>query len=255
MGKFLVNANWNDAPHLTSEQKFELSKTIRPHQRAAREKGMPVLGAGAIYPLDEEMIKCKPFQIPVHWRKAYALDVGWNRTAALWGAHDLESDVVYIYSEHYVAEEKPPVHADAIKARGAWMFGVVDPASRGRTQTDGERLFTRYTNLGLKLALADNSIDAGLDAVWERLTSGRLKIFDTCYNFFYEYRLYRRDEKGKIVKKDDHLMDTMRYLIVSGLNVAIPPPGVFGNRAMAESNHKFEWDPIKQLLEEAPKLN
>ena len=37
-------------------------------------------------------------------------------------------------------------------------------------------------------------------------------------NWLAEYRLYRRDENGKIVKAHDHLMDATRYLIKSGLD-------------------------------------
>jgi len=28
--------------------------------------------------------------------------------------------------------------------------------------------------------------------------------------------MYQRDEKGKVVKTDDHLMDAMRYFVLSG---------------------------------------
>lgn len=236
---------------MTAQQKDSLMKSMRPHQRNARTKGVPVLGAGAIYPIDEDSIKCAPFEIPKHWPRSYALDVGWNRTAALWQAYDRESDTVYLYSEHYVAEEKPPVHAAAIKARGAWMLGVVDPASRGRSQEDGARLYTRYTSeLGLKLTYADNSIEAGLDKVWDRMSQGRLKVFSNLSNFFYEFRLYRRDEKGKIVKKDDHLMDACRYIIMSGLDVAMAVPGHFGNRAAKHANHSVDWSPLEALVNE-----
>jgi hypothetical protein len=39
-----------------------------------------------------------------------------------------------------------------------------------------------------------------------------------------EIRLYRRDEKGKIVKDRDHLMDCTRYLIMSGMERAMTEP-------------------------------
>jgi hypothetical protein len=43
-------------------------------------------------------------------------------------------------------------------------------------------------------------------------------------NWLSEFRIYRRDEKGKIVKQNDHLMDATRYLILSGLHVASREP-------------------------------
>ena len=60
--------------------------------------------------------------------------------------------------------------------------------------------------------------------MWSRLSTGRLKVFSTLQSWLSEYRLYHRDEKGKVVKKDDHLMDAMRYLVFSGLDVADTEP-------------------------------
>ena len=48
------------------------------------------------------------------------------------------------------------------------------------------------------------------------MTTGKLKVFRSLGNFLSEFRLYRRDEDGKVVKDRDHLMDAMRYLLMSG---------------------------------------
>jgi hypothetical protein len=137
------------------------------------------------------------------------------------------SDCWFLYTEHYRAQAEPSIHATAIKARGEWVPGVIDPASRGRSQTDGHALLDIYLQLGLKVVPADNRVtgeEGGLYAVWERLSTGRLKVFRTLQNWQREYRLYRRDEKGKVVKKDDHLMDATRYLVMSGREHAITQP-------------------------------
>jgi hypothetical protein len=44
-------------------------------------------------------------------------------------------------------------------------------------------------------------------------------------NWLAEFRIYRRDEKGKIVEGKDHLMDTSRYLILTGMKYASVDPG------------------------------
>jgi hypothetical protein len=56
--------------------------------------------------------------------------------------------------------------------------------------------------------------------VYQRLSSGRLKIFTTLQNTLTELRMYKRDEHGKVVKEFDHLMDCMRYMVLSGLERA-----------------------------------
>lgn len=103
------------------------------------------------------------------------------------------------------------------------MPGVIDPASRGRTQIDGQQLFNRYKGLGLDITVANNAVETGLYDVWQRMSSGRLKVFRSCVNWVNEFRLYRRDDKGRVVKENDHLMDAMRYMIVSGVQRAKNP--------------------------------
>jgi hypothetical protein len=122
-----------------------------------------------------------------------------------------------VYDEYYRGQAEPSVHAAAIQKRGKWIPGVIDPAARGRSQKDGESLLSLYTDLGLDLEIADNSRESGIYAVWEMLSQGQLKIARNCVNTLNEYRLYRRDEKGNIVKTNDHLMDALRYFIMSGL--------------------------------------
>ena len=214
--KFVVSCEWSEVPHLDETAKKELWDSIPHYQRDARSKGIPQLGSGAIYPVPESEIVIPDFEIPDHWLRAYALDVGWNRTAAIWGAQDPETSTVYLFDEHYRSQAEPVIHAEAIKARGAWIPGVIDPAARGRSQRDGRRLIRGYLELGLNLKFSENAVEAGLYEVWQLLSGGQLKVFESCQNWRQEFRLYRRNEDGKIVKERDHLVDATRYLILSG---------------------------------------
>jgi hypothetical protein len=144
------------------------------------------------------------------------LDVGWNRTAAVWGALDQESGILYLYSEHYRAHDEPSIHAQAIKSRGAWIPGFIDPAAKGRSQKDGTQLIEHYRNEGLKVQPALNAVEAGIFACEQMMYSGKLKAFTSLSNWYEELRLYRRDQQGKVVKERDHLMDAMRYLVMAG---------------------------------------
>jgi len=92
----------------------------------------------------------------------------------------------------------------------------VDPAACGRSQADGKKLIVQYRELGLKLTLAENTVEAGLSAVRELLVNNQLKIFKNLACFWRECRLYRRDEPGRVVKENDHLMDCLRYGVMSG---------------------------------------
>lgn len=212
----IITATWDDAPHLSKPIRDELSKTIPEYQRDARMRGIPHLGSGLIYPIALDDLLVDDFIIPPHWHQGYGLDVGWNRTAAPFMAVNRETDVAYIWSEHYQGGVSPNDHAAAIKSRGAWLLGHIDPSANGeRKQEDGEALTESYRKLGLNLELAKNSVEAGIYEVWQRLTTGRLKVFRSCRYWQDEYKLYRRDKRGKPVKRNDHLMDSMRYGIMA----------------------------------------
>ena len=218
-GRYTTQIGWSDIPHLTAEAKRDLLRGTPAYLRGARMRGEPVLGEGRIYRLAIEQIQYSPRVLPDHWPRAFAMDVGWNWTAALWGAWDVESDTIYIYNEYYGRTAPPVTHAHAIKARGDWIYGVIDPAAGQRSQRDGERLIDLYRQHGLKLEPANNEREAGIEECLDRMVTGRLKVSPALQNFNFEFAIYRRDEKGKVVKKWDHLMDSCRYLVMSGRNV------------------------------------
>lgn len=189
-----------------------------------------MLGSGAIYPVDEREIIVDPFELPSYWPRGYGLDVGWNWTAAVWIAHDVDNDVAYIYDAYKHAQAEPPIHAASIRARGDWMEGEIDPAARQRGQKDGEQLMELYSELGLWLRPADNTVEAGIQEVWQRLSQGRLKVFKHLQDWFTEFRIYRRDEKGKVVKVNDHLMDATRYRVMRLNRLVTEAMAVHGSR-------------------------
>lgn len=218
MSRFLVGATWDDVPHITPEAKVALWSSIPPYQRDARSKGIPQLGAGAIYPLAESDIRVKDFEIAKHWVRGYGMDVGGGAkpTACVHAALDRETQIVYIYSVYKRSVAEPSIHATAIKAKGAWIPGVGDASAVLMTEHDVEQLVNVYRRMGLDLNLADKSVETGIQETWELLSAGRLRVFASCIAWFEEFRMYRRDAKGRIVKKNDHLMDSTRYLVRSG---------------------------------------
>lgn len=219
----ITTATWYDVPHFTNEERKEMELAIPEYQRDARIRGIPQLGSGAIYRVSLDDVVIEPIQLPPHWAKCYALDVGWNKTAATFMAINPENGCIYIYDELYISNKQPHEYAREIKFRGEWIEGVVDSASNNANQHDGMKIYDLLLKEGLKLQLTtkdDKSVEAGIYTVWDALSNNKLKIFNTCKNLQDEYRLYRRDEKGNIVKAKDHLMDCMRYGVMAQSRIA-----------------------------------
>ena len=221
MSKYIEMIGHDDCPHLkppilSEEAREGLFADMLPHERLARETGRPSLGSGAIYPVSEEGLFVDPFPIPEHWEQGYAVDPGWNVTAALLGARNPDTDQYYLIAEYYGQRDEPVIHASAIRAMLPWraLEGCIDPAGDNvSSQKDGSKLREEYEDLGLRLMKANNAVHAGLRRCLVLMQTCRLKVFSTLVYLRKEFRLYRRDEKGRIVKQNDHLMDCMRYLL------------------------------------------
>lgn len=223
VNKWYAQVAWEEVPHIDEKAKADLLATIPPYQKEARSKGIPTLGSGLIYPIAESDMREADFPIPNHWKRAYALDTGWNWTACVWGAEDPASKVVHIYSTYKRGQAEPAVHAEAIKSRGKWIAGVGDAADINKK--DGRQMIAIYRDdYGLDINLPVKAVEAGIYKVWIALTQGKLKVFASCAPWFEEVRFYARDEKGEIVKKNDHLMDSTRYLLMNGMERAKAVP-------------------------------
>ena len=216
----------DQVPHLSEEAKRDLWAETPPYLRDARIKGIPVFGAGLIYPIPDDDIKvaASSIQLADNWPRCFAMDVSFNKTAVAWFAKNPISQVVYLYDCHYQGREEPALHAEAIKARGAWIPGVIDPRADNRSADDSKHLFKMYTeHYKLNLFKAEASVTSGITEVWQMLVSGMLKISDApaMAPFWKEFRMYRtkqnKDGDISVVKQDDHLCDCLRYFVVSGI--------------------------------------
>lgn len=188
-----------------------------------------MLGSEAVYPAALVDVLCEPFAIPPYWRRGYAMEIGPERTAALWGAEDPVDGVLYLYAEHCMGQQAPAIDAAAIKARGDWITGAVNPLGHGRKIEDGRVVIATYAAQGLRLVPTLQAQDAGISEVWSRLQTGRIRIFSTLRQLQAEYRLYRRDEHGNVVKEHDLFMNAFRHLVMTWDAVARVKPAEGGS--------------------------
>lgn len=244
---YFQNATWDDAFHLTDEVKKELLASIPEWQHEMRSKGLPILGSGLIYPIQESSLRVEPFAIPDHWVRIGAVDIGITHdTAAVWAAWDPETDTIYVYDAYHAKEGTPHVHAPAIKARGNWIPIILPHDADNTERGSGKSVANYYREAGVNCQAETfynpmewdgkrtKFVEPGIMHILQRMKSGRLKIFTTCHRIFEEMRRYHRKD-GKIVKEFDDTMDAMRYCVMS----LVANRGISKNEGVSGYDHAY----------------
>lgn len=108
---------WNEVPHLTEEWKRNALANTPPYLRDTASQGIPMRGAGAVFPVSEEKIVCEPFKIPGYFRRIVGFDGGYHHTAASFLAWDKDNDILYLVAEYKDGELDLSIHAARMKTR------------------------------------------------------------------------------------------------------------------------------------------
>lgn len=173
---------------------------------------------------DKEPYVIAPRDIPEHWYRFIALDHGYrNPTAVLWFAVSPDG-TAYVYDEFYERRMLVSEVAEVIKTKnGDQRINrmLIDPSCRNRSGATGLSIIDEFEKVGLFFEPANNDVRAGINRVKERMKDGKgLKIFQTCRNLRTELQTYKwkdlkpgaiQDAPDKPIKKDDHLVDSLRY--------------------------------------------
>lgn len=228
-GQALITATWDDAPHLTPEIKSQRLAAMRPHERDMRSKGLPLQGAGLIFPVNDEDILCDPIEIPRHWPQLVGVDFGISTQHPFSAANlawDRDTDTVYLTAEYQTTDDLPAAHADAISAWGTWKPVAWPHDGLNREKGSGDELQAIYRKKGLNLlpwkatnaptigqveGEGGNSTEAAVLAMLDRMYLKKWRVFRTCPTWMKEKRMYHRDLKGKIVRMHEDLICASRY--------------------------------------------
>lgn len=231
MTRHVTRMTIDDAEHYTEEQRAAIVASYPAHERKARTRGIPVLGSGRVFPLDEDDLKVRAFDVPAHWVQIGGIDFGWDHpTGAAKLVWDRDSDCIYVTNSYGHREATPIIHAAALKPWGAEMPWAWPHDGLQHDKGSGEALAAQYRLQGLNMLPeratfedGGNGVEAGVAEMLDRMLTNRWKVFDHLEDWFAEFRLYHRKD-GLIVKLNDDRMCASRYATMMK-RFAVAPTG------------------------------
>ena len=135
-------------------------------------------------------------------------------------------DTLWIYREHYEAGRDVEYHASIINAHrreGQFETYIIDPSTGAGKKGDPETIGNRYRQLKVPVVGANNDVQGGIDKVTEYIKKDKIKVMSSCRNLLKEIVNYQWEQPSasrvdmnqpeKPLKKDDHAVDSLRYLV------------------------------------------
>lgn len=239
-GGRVVVVDMDDNPHLSESGKARALSAYSGEERQARKSGRFVSFAGLIYSSFSTSVHvCPEFDVLPRGVEIFAgIDPGIRHMCAVVFCFlDLKDELV-VFDEIALQGRTIREVCQEIK-RKCLQWGttlddgrveslhpnwfVIDPASRNKSGQTGRSDQQEFSDNGVITIPGQNDVIAGINRTRERLDAGRLKIAANCVELRGEFKRYRwskdsaRSEDGareKPVKKDDHLLDALRYVVM-----------------------------------------
>ena len=186
--------------------------------------GVPMMGSGRIFTTNEDLIKVMPFNTPYHFAQIKGIDFGSSHPCAVADiAIDLDKDIIYVTRTWKRKTEDIAEHCEAINKVNPWV-PVAWPHDGINHQKGGKQLRQYYLDFGVKLLSKTASYDnktLGAQEVMpiilyvnQMAADGRFKVFNTCHEFFDEWRNYHYDDQGRPVKLKDDVLKAVFYAVM-----------------------------------------
>lgn len=231
-GATVITVDMDDNPHLNEETKVRVLSGLSSEEKEARKSGRFVHFAGLIYPqFSSEHVIPELHELPPDVRPIAGIDNGIRHMAGIVLCFLDPDGVLTVFDElplqgltvERVAEE---FH----KRWAAWgvepRWSIIDPASKRREEQTGKSIRDAYLANGIVTLLGQNEHLAGFNAVKERLERQPhgLRVAANCTELIREFKRYRwkspssrseDDPKEMPIRKDDHLLDALRYVCLS----------------------------------------
>jgi terminase large subunit-like protein len=217
----VVTMTIDDAKHYDDAARAQIIAQYPEHERDARLKGVPAMGSGRVFPVDENQSVIDPIRnedCPQHWIRVGGMDLGYDHPSAfceLWWDRDV--DVLYVARTLRIRQASINQLARMVRDWGlVWAW-----PQDGRQETlagAGEPIMQQFRAAGLQTMPehaqfegGSRSVEAGVAELLDRMKGQRLKIFRGQNEaLLEEIRMYHRKD-GLLVKHGDDAISALRY--------------------------------------------
>lgn len=254
---FVQLVDMDDNPHLSQDSKRVALEGYSAEERKARKTGAFVHFHGLVYPeFTDDLIVPQVEEVPPNAHVYCGIDPGIRHMFAIVFAFHDENDDLVVFDELALKDVNAKDVAEAwhLKCAG-WNvrpnWSVIDPSAQNRMVNTGRNMQMELSDHGLPTFPGQNDVRAGINRMKVRLENRKLFVSANCEHTIQQFRQYRwmkpprkaqEDAREAPIKKDDHLLDALRYLVMAR---PYAPLDSAGDRRPVDPLAALAWDDMR----------
>lgn len=218
----VVQGDSYENPHVNRDRLRKDEARMTREERESRRQGKFVHFAGQFYPEfgDDHQVPPPTVEHVKEQDIVVGIDPGLNYTGVVWVAFDNDNQALVfeeLKPEQAVVENVAQMIHQVNKTWDITPdYYIIDPSARNRSTINSEAVEGAYLRAGIPTIHGKADRAAGILEVKRRLQHQGLFVSRNCPALASEFRRYRKDpnssDEFKAVKKDDHLLDALRYV-------------------------------------------
>jgi phage terminase large subunit-like protein len=236
---FVQTVDMEDNVYIDADVKKETLAGYDEDEREARKTGKFIHFHGRVYDkFTNDHVIPSVDTVPENCPVYVGIDPGVRHMAAVVFFYHTTDDTLVQFHELALQGKTAGEVAKAIhevnsiyEIRPQWY--VIDPSARNKEHITGRNLQMEYSDHGITTFAGQNDVRTGINRVKFRLKPldrdgnelpAKLLVTANCEETIKEFRMYRwskpaktssEDPMEKPIKKDDHLLDALRYVVMA----------------------------------------
>lgn len=219
-----------DNPMMTEKKWADFCKSVPPHERDVRLKGVPAMAGSIVYvEFNDADHVVDPKDIPDDLTYYAGMDIGMDHPT-VWLLYGVSQNGQHYVIDEYVSRNKtpeedvPPIKAILGDRRLSTGYTLIDPAAFQLTKANQVTVGQQYTRAGLPVLSSRRTSEVGeMNQVYqikEMLRCNELKVSKNCPQLIKEFHVwkYKRDQRNRPMTKDafedknNDALDALRYI-------------------------------------------
>lgn len=162
--------------------------------------------SGGVFPMSESDVRIERPEISDKWPRMMGMHSDYKGLSVVWLVRQPDTGQHLVQAELATNVADPVEQAKMIKAKGAWIPGVIMCNDTQINRREMYAVAQKLAGNGLSTIDLTKVAESDILALRDAIQAKKVQVSAACRGFFDQYRMFRRDDNGKLPTENHGLI-------------------------------------------------